>query len=254
MRIAFFGDSLTSGMPGSSYVSIVQRRLPGHTVVNLGKSNDTVVSLHRRVAAMCFDAPFDLAFLWVGMNDVLGRSMWLHRSFNSLMGQRRAQDLDEFRASYRATLDLMCQYAGRVVTVSPLLRGEDPDNRWNRRLAALSGAVEKLASRYKQVEFLDLRPAFFQVLADPPSSGYMPRGPVRVVLDALTLRSDEQIDRMAARRGLRLTLDGLHLNSAGARLAANAFVQDIEARDPDPRSAGYQKVSNNNRSSSPCTG
>ena len=92
MRIAFFGDSLTSGIPGSSYVSIMRRRLPGHTLVNFGRGNDTAVSLHRRVAAMRFDAAFDLAFLWVGVNDVLGNAVWVHRSFNTLMGQRRSRN------------------------------------------------------------------------------------------------------------------------------------------------------------------
>ena len=249
MRIAFFGESLTSGIPGSSYLSIMRHRLPEHTLINLGRGNDTAVSLHRRVAAMRFNAPFDLAFLWVGVNDVYGHTHRVHRSFNALMGQRRARDLDEFRASYRATLDLLCQHTGRLVAVSPLMRGEEPDNHWNRRLAVLSGAVEELASQYERVEFLDLRSAFFQVLADLPSSGYMPRGPVHVVLDALTLRSDEQVDRVAARRGLRFTLDGVHLNSAGARLAAAAFVRVIEMQGPRLQSVPYRTGDNGNRSS-----
>jgi hypothetical protein len=45
MRIAFFGDSLTSGVPGSSYVAILRERSPDDTLVNNGKGNDTVVSL-----------------------------------------------------------------------------------------------------------------------------------------------------------------------------------------------------------------
>lgn len=250
MRIAFFGDSLTSGIPGSSYLSIMRRRLPEHTLINLGRGNDTAVSLHRRVSAMRINGPFDLAFLWVGVNDAFGHAHRVHRSFNALMGQRRARDLDEFRASYRATLDILCQHAGRVIAVSPLMRGEEPDNPWNRRLEVLSGSVEELASRYEQVEFLDLRPAFFRVLADPPSSGYMPRSAAHVVLDALTLRSDEQVDRVAARRGLRFTLDGVHLNSTGARLAADAFVRVIELQGPGPLNVPSRTGVKGNRSSS----
>jgi lysophospholipase L1-like esterase len=245
MRIAFFGDSLTSGIPGSSYLSIMRRRLPEHTLINLGRGNDSAVSLYRRVAAMHFNGPFDLAFLWVGVNDVFGRARRLHRSFNALMGQRRARDLDEFRSSYRATLDILCQHAGRVIAVSPLMRGEEPDNHWNRRLAILSSAVEELATQYERVEFLDLRPTFFQKLADLPSSGYRPQSPVHVVLDALTLRNDEQVDRVAARRGLRVTLDGVHLNSVGARLAADAFVQVIEMQGTSPQNAKSRIISEN---------
>jgi lysophospholipase L1-like esterase len=179
MRIAFFGDSLTSGIPGSAYLSIMRRRLTEHTLINFGKSNDTAVSLHRRVAAMRFNGVFDLAFLWVGVNDVFGQAHWLHRSFNTLVGQRRARDLDEFEASYQASMDILCRHAGRAVAVSPLIRGEKPDNRWNRR-------------------------------------------------------------------GLRLTLDGLHMNSAGARMATEAFVRVIERRGPSPQSVPRRIVSDGN--------
>ncbi len=50
------------------------------------------------------------------------------------------------------------------------------------------------------------------------------------VLDALMLQSREQIDRVAAERGLYLTLDGIHLNGKGAELVAEAFLGLIDAR------------------------
>ena len=71
MNIAFIGDSLTQGIPGSSYFVILYNELPQHRLLNLGKGNDTIVSLYRRVAHMRFGGtPFDVAFLWVGVNDV----------------------------------------------------------------------------------------------------------------------------------------------------------------------------------------
>jgi lysophospholipase L1-like esterase len=53
------------------------------------------------------------------------------------------------------------------------------------------------------------------------------KNPLRVLLDTLILRTDEQIDGKATERGLHLTLDGVHLNSAGARLVADALVEVI---------------------------
>jgi lysophospholipase L1-like esterase len=50
--------------------------------------------------------------------------------------------------------------------------------------------------------------------------------------DALTLRTDAQIDAKAAERGLHLTLDGVHLNSTGARLVAEEFAQAIQSLAP----------------------
>jgi hypothetical protein len=65
MRILCFGDSLTRGFPGSSYFAILQEQLLEDTLFNYGKGNDTVVSLYRRISAVHFDQPLDIAFLWI---------------------------------------------------------------------------------------------------------------------------------------------------------------------------------------------
>ena len=44
------GDSLTAGIPGSSYLAILRKKLPDHTLIDLGRGNDTVISLYRRIA------------------------------------------------------------------------------------------------------------------------------------------------------------------------------------------------------------
>jgi lysophospholipase L1-like esterase len=231
MRIAFFGDSLTSGVPGSSYFAILRERFPDDTLLNLGKGNDTVVSLYRRISAIQFDKPLDIAFLWIGVNDVPQTDRWPYRAFNMLLAQRRARDLDEFRAYYRATLDLLCRNTGRVIVAPPVLRGENSENPYNHRLAVLAGLIKDIAADYEQAEFLDLPAIFAQKLAEMPIiSNHVPENPFRVLLDALILRTDEQIDRKAAERGLHLTLDGVHLNSAGARLVAEEFARFVEKR------------------------
>jgi len=227
MRIAFVGDSLTEGIPGSSFYAVLRKRLAGHTLVNLGKGNDTVISLYRRLTRLRFGDPFDITFLWIGVNDVVGGSPWSFQVVNALLRKPHATSRDEFRAYYQATLDLLCRHARRVIAVSPLLKGEDLSNPWNHDLAALSRLVEELASRHERTGYLDLRAAFVRGLAGQPVSGYLPTSVIRVALDALTLRSDEQIDRQAAERGLHLTLDGIHLNSVGAGMVAKMFLETI---------------------------
>jgi len=227
MRIAFVGDSLTEGIPGSSFYAVLRKRLARHTLVNLGKGNDTVISLYRRLTRLRWDEPFDIAFLWIGVNDVVGGSPWSFQVVNTLLRKPHAKDRDEFRAYYQATLDLLCRHARRVIAVSPLLKGEDIHNPWNHKLKVLAQVVGELASRHERTEYLDLRAAFVRRLADQPVSGYLPTSVIRVALDALTLRSDEQIDQQAAGRGLHLTLDGIHLNSVGARMVAEMFLETI---------------------------
>src|SRR5450759_2789641 len=70
MQIAFLGDSLTEGWPGAAYFPLLQKRLPRHELLNLGRAGDTVVALLRRVTHRGLD-PVDLAFIWVGVNDAV---------------------------------------------------------------------------------------------------------------------------------------------------------------------------------------
>ena len=228
MRIAFVGDSLTLGVPGCSYLDILRKRVRDHTLINLGRGNDTVISLYRRMTRLRVDNPFDMAFLWVGVNDVSTGASRLAHVVNAVRGQPRAQDLDEFRTYYRLTLDLLCVCASRVIAVSPALKGEKIDTEWNRRLDDLAGVIEDLVACREGAAYLDLRSTFVRELAGKQASDYLLVSPLQVVLDVLTLRSREQIDRKAVERGLYLTLDGVHLNGRGAGIVARAFQERID--------------------------
>jgi lysophospholipase L1-like esterase len=239
MKIACIGDSLTQGIPGVSYFAILRERLPQHQWVNLGKGNDTVVSLYRRLARLPFDdAPFDLAFLWVGVNDVSKESSWWFRLANALRRQPRSQSLAEFRAYYQETLDILIRHARRVIAVAPLLKGEDVDSEWNRQIDILACTIAELTTHYGAAAYLDPRPAFYAKLADRRTSDYLQESPLRIALDILTLWSDARVDEKAAQRGLHFTLDGVHLNSAGAEMIADMFSKAIvkeqaSTRKPD---------------------
>lgn len=241
MKIAFVGDSLTAGIPGSSYLAVLRKRLPEHELANLGRGNDTVVSLYRRLARRAWAEPFDMAFLWIGVNDVAASNSARLKVLTALMRRSPARDLDEFKNCYRATLELLCRHARRIVAVPPLFKGEEPHSALNRELGILADAITGLVACCAQAEVLDLRAVFMsQLVAQPssatqppsatqPTTGYLSKSLVRIALDMLLLRSNARIDRVAAQRGLQFTLDGVHLNSVGARLVAERFAQRIEA-------------------------
>lgn len=77
MDIAFFGDSLTFGAPGVSYFNLLEKTFPQHELLNFGQGGDTVVSLYRRIRELPAEK-FDMAFLWVGVNDELVHASWTY--------------------------------------------------------------------------------------------------------------------------------------------------------------------------------
>jgi lysophospholipase L1-like esterase len=227
MKIAFYGDSLTEGFPGTSYVEILKRKLPEHTLLNYGKGGDTVLSLYRRVVKLKLLEPVDITFLWVGVNDVFVKVAWRYPIFKTLLRQPWSRDIEAFREYYQLLLDLLCPQANKVVTVSPLFIGENMNNRWNKELEGLCKIIKALSASDEKIEYVNLRTAFVQRLASKNISNYIPKSAIRVVLDAVLLNNKTQIDQKASERGLYFTLDGVHLNSAGAEIVSAIFLKTI---------------------------
>jgi lysophospholipase L1-like esterase len=50
---------------------------------------------------------------------------------------------------------------------------------------------------------------------------------IQILLDVLMLKTNAQIDKKSDERGLNVTLDGVHLNTAGADMVASKFMDVI---------------------------
>ncbi len=229
MKIACYGDSLTRGFPGVSYVQQMRRMAPEHTILNYGRGGDTALSLLYRIERHGLARPVDAAVLWVGVNDVLVRLSPLGSLAKQIMGQPPAQDQDVFRRYYAALLTLIAPHTPRLIAVLPLCIGEDLSNSWNQKLAGLGTIVKEEAERFSNVYILDLRPAAADVLRGKLIAPYQPKTIPHMILDLFMLTTDAAIDRAAAKRGLHLTLDGVHLNTTGARLAATHILAALES-------------------------
>jgi lysophospholipase L1-like esterase len=229
MRIGFFGDSLTEGIPGVSYVDILQERFPSDELLNLGRAGDSVIGTHERVTSLDGQGPFDLAFVWTGVNDVLARISWASPITRRLLGKPWADSRAEFVAQYRLLLETLVPHAARVVAVAPLFIGEDLSNPWNQELDVRAREMESLCTDFARVEFFNLRPYMTDVASGECASPFVEKRGLGTVWEAIALRDSEAVDRVSAERGLCYTVDGIHLNSRGARAVADAFSGRIMA-------------------------
>jgi len=229
MRIGFFGDSLTEGRPGVSYVDILRGRFPADELVNLGRGGDSVIGTYERVASLDGRGPFDLAFVWTGVNDVLAHISWASPITRRLLGEPWVTSRQEFVEQYRLLLKTLSKSAARIVAVAPLFIGEDLSNPWNHELDDLAHEIESLCARFDRVEFLNLRPYMPDVSSGECASPYVEKSGLGTVWEAIALRDSEAVDRVSAERGLCYTVDGIHLNSRGAKAVAEAFAERIMA-------------------------
>ena len=226
MRVGFIRDSLTQGVLGCAYMTRLRRALPERILVNLGVGGDTVSSLLRRIRHLPERERFDLAFLWVGVNDTISAGESLFRITASLAPQRPAADMNTFLGHYVEALEIVLALAPRVVAVSPLFKGENADGALNHRLRMMAEVISEEVAERENVDYLDLCSEMMARLADACGPGFRSM-PLRAIGDVLFARSDASIDRRAVRRGYTYSLDGLHLNSLGADYVAKRFLREI---------------------------
>ncbi len=250
MKIAFYGDSLTEGLLGVSYLDQLRHRLPRHSTINYGKGDDTVLSLYQRIVRWHLNKPYDMAFIWVGTNDVPMKPSRIVALLKLMRGKPWTSSPEAFRVCYLDLLDLLSEKTPTLFTVSPVLVGEDVDSPRNQYLGKLAEIIKEVSADYPGVTYIDLRQKFIARLEGRPISDYIPRYVTRTIADTLRLRTRKRVDRVSAKRGLHLTIDGVHLNGAGADLAAETFAEAIrDAVGETGRNIQPQRVQRTQRKS-----
>jgi lysophospholipase L1-like esterase len=189
MRIAFLGDSLTEGWPGAAFFPLLERRLPQHELLNLGRAGDCVADLLRRLP---YQDPgdVDLVVLWIGANDAVSAAM---NAWGD--AEKWTWDARVARAvsDYGELLAWSAARSPKTVCVRPLVL-EATGSVWETHADELGDALEERARTKPAARVLDLRPAF----AAAAAAGLGP-----------------------------FTIDGVHFTDAGAGVVAGALAAEV---------------------------
>lgn len=201
MRVVVYGDSLTEGWPGAAFMPLLQRGLAGHRLVNRGRAGDTTADLLARLRRHGVDEA-DVAVVWIGANDAFAATAgdWLAAGSDRLPAGEPPPDWRDVAAatarSYDLVLGLVAPSSSRLLLVPPVAPDDDLGEPFTSRFDDLARLVEAAAQGRPRTRYVDLRPAF----ADAA-------GP--------------------------FTIDGVHLNGAGATVVADALAAAImDAAEP----------------------
>ena len=189
--------------------------------VNLGKPGESVKSLYTRLMNEKLEMDYNLSFLWIGVNDVYSKLL-------SVQAQPIAKDLVEFEEYYTKVLELIIKSSKKVITVTPAIVGENTNNVSNSEIKQMNILIESIASKYENVSFLNMQSVFFNHLSKVNPTDYINTKVTRVMMDVLLYKKASRVDKISKKRGLHLTLDGIHLNSAGAKIVADCYAYIIK--------------------------
>lgn len=228
MKIIFFGDSITRGDPGASYFDILEQELPEDTLVNYGRGGDTVTSLRRRIMGVSWDGQFDLSFVWAGVNDIVFNVDWSDPINDDSVKRPWSELIKDMSGFYGPMLEDVLVISRKVVTVPPLFVGEETNNIFSKVLEVIAVSIERLTGQYENAEYLDLRSIVkFELEGkDSPAS----------IAGTINKDSEDKSVPLKPIAGnalwqgkLHYTIDGVHLNNAGARLVAEVFLEKIKS-------------------------
>lgn len=227
MRLLIIGDSITEGKLGQSYIPGLLERLPGLEIVNLGLGGDTVFGMKKR--AMRYlrrDNRFDVVLVVGGHNDVIlpafERMSLAYRMVARAMiarGSLPFEDKKIFDNCYESLIDMIRRLCPAKIVLSTLsCINESLEAETNRVRAQLNGVIRELASRHN-FQLADVAEVFDRQLGEGGGRDYfMDRVNSTFFIDNYSGIVPGGLERLSEKRGLKLTIDGVHLNSAGAAI------------------------------------
>lgn len=222
--IACFGDSITEGRPGVTYL----RYLDGaEKYYNMGLSGDTLLGLSKRVDQFRNNSVCDEFIIAIGCNDIM--LPFLHdyspkwtAVVDGLIdrGSRPLPRSADFIAEYEKLLSKLADK--KVIVVSIPCIGENLKNELNARVDEYNGHLKKLCEKHG-VYYVDFNGWQKEVIKSSgfESDYFMPKDTNHVKLDVLTTTFLGLSTMISNKRKLTVTVDGVHLNKQGAKGLAN---------------------------------
>lgn len=226
-RLVCFGDSITQGNIGTTYVTKLAQALPSVEVLNRGIDGDTTFNLLKRLDNDVIAARPDVVSIMVGLND-FGTAYGEPLSrlyYRFLKKVPIAIDIPVYEAMYAAIIERLLRLGITVVLYTPTTLGEMPDTPGQALLDGYVDAVRRVAQRF-HLPLVDVRAAFVAALRQRPFVG--PEYHLwRVPLDDLAIKRGATYETIARRRGYQFLVDGVHLSDAGATLVAQTVLPTL---------------------------
>lgn len=227
MKIACFGDSLTKGSMGYSYIRYMRS---ADKITNKGVNGDTTVGVSGRLKKYIDNAAnsdVEIYVLSIGTNDLLlpylttVSPLWKIQIAPRVKMKKCITDDDLFETEYRKLVELILSHNKTAILVGlPLLQMKGYPNE---RAQERNLIIKRLAAS-ENVAFVD--PVSLQHQAVPAlacSYSWKHTNLIRIFDGLMMLILPFSKDWFSRFRHLELTVDGAHYNSRAAKLIGTAI-------------------------------
>ncbi|HAK45636.1 MAG TPA: hypothetical protein DCO79_06915 [Spirochaeta sp.] len=231
-RVLFTGDSITEGELGCSYLQLIEEQFPDYELVNLGQDGDTLSGImNRTIEHLQQDSSYDLIVIVAGHNDIIlpdfARKTDTHRLIVDGMAKKGsvpAADFDEFISTYESLIDSVQRLVDTPIVVTTMsCLNEDLSASTNKQRAVYNRGIRTLAAD-KDIGLADVAAQFNSRLNELDCRDYFMDDLMHSALfGRMNSKTPERTDKLSRERKLHLTIDGIHLNSEGAKIYSSVL-------------------------------
>lgn len=224
-----FGDSITEGIPGVSYVKYL-----GKEFLNYGKGGDTTLGLYNRLKNFLNSQTVENIIIEIGTNDILLPFLYNYspewqKTVKKIIASGRipSKNIEEFEKNYKNLLELLVDKNVLIINIPCI--GEDLNNELNKKVDEYNKIIHKLCKDYpfKLVDFNSWQKS---QLKTNSNKYFISKKPFKMVLDSIFVRSPKISNIVSKKRNLVTTIDGVHLNDNSARKLAELIKEKISSK------------------------
>jgi acyl-CoA thioesterase I len=231
--VVCFGDSITRGLVSANYVEMLAQRLEpqGFRFINAGVNNDHTYNLLQRMEHVITHQP-DIVTLLIGTNDVIGTLSHPGAVYNRI--RKHLPRWPGLAWSYSNLVEILhClknETQARIGVASIPVLGEDLTSRPIQVVKTYNSRIQEIAAR----EGVSYIPVFERQVDFLKQAGVVSGRPFRGSV-GLTLEftwahfiHHEPFDSFSARKGFKLLIDSVHMNTQGAHLIADEMEKFLQ--------------------------
>jgi len=226
MRILFIGDSLIKGSVGVNWVKRLSLKNPDWIVENAGVNGETLIKIKQRLDKKLGENNYDVIFFQAGINDLLIPAMrdkgFLFRQAQKYLLEKKYNPLSEpdaFEKTFRQVIsDIKKKTTATIILTTLSCINESLEFSLNKKRFAFNHIIRDVAIE-TGCGMVDAGALFDGYLRRCRTKDYFLESFFNTPFyDRFQCSVLGCPDYLSKKRGLHLTVDGLHLNTRGAKI------------------------------------
>ena len=231
MNVLFIGDSITRGTQGVDWVKMIENEHPYWTIENAGINGETLNKISERLKSLVqLNNSYKTIVLQTATNDILlptfrHRNFWFQKDYKrQLKSGNKPIAPPEFELVLKRTVEYVRSTSNSEIVLPTLgCINENLLAETNAQLFSYNSIIKKVAKEFNCI-LADIAEKFQEELGGLNTQDYCLENFSNTAFFDLVSCSMGMADNLSAKRKLHLTIDGVHLNSKGAKI----FKEEID--------------------------